>query len=346
MKHIMVAMSGGVDSSVCAHLLLQSNISLCGATLMLTDMPTSDARAAADRLGISFYAFDEREAFKKYVIADFIAAYERGETPNPCIVCNEKIKFGLLLERALSMGCGGIATGHYAKLSYDAGSGRTLLLRAKDRAKDQTYMLYRLSQEQLSRSVFPLGDLTKAEIREIATEIGLPNAQKPDSQDICFVPDGDYAAVLELLRGAPYPEGDFVDAEGNMLGRHKGIVRYTVGQRKGLGIALGTPAFVLSKNAENNQVVLGDEDGLFSKRIFARDVNWIATNEIADGTEVTVKIRYSQKESRAKLYKTENGVVAEFFEAQRAAAPGQSMVFYDGDVVVGGGYITKGGDGK
>ncbi len=342
MNKVMIAMSGGVDSSVAAHLLLQSDIALCGATLHLTGMPTSDAKAAADRLGISFYAFDERENFKKFVIQDFIDSYERGETPNPCIVCNEKIKFGLLLDKAIEMGCDGVATGHYAKLSYDSGSGRTLLLRAKDTAKDQTYMLYRLSQEQLSRSVFPLGDLTKAEIREIAMDIGLPNAQKPDSQDICFVPDGDYAAVLELLKGAAYPDGDFVDEAGNVLGRHKGLIRYTVGQRKGLGIALGAPAFVLSKNAEKNQVVLGAETGLFSNRVYARDVNWIACDKETDGMEVTAKIRYSQKETKAKLYGTENGVVAEFSEPQRAAAPGQSMVFYDGEVVVGGGYIEGG----
>lgn len=343
MNKVMIAMSGGVDSSVAAHLLLQSNISLCGATLHLTGMPTSDAKAAADRLGISFYAFDEREAFKNLVISDFIDSYERGETPNPCIVCNEKIKFGLLLDRALEMGCDGVATGHYAKLAYDSGAKRTLLLRAKDTAKDQTYMLYRLSQEQLGHSLFPLGDLTKADIRGIAMEIGLPNAQKPDSQDICFVPDGDYAAVLELLKGAPYPEGDFVDETGKVLGRHKGLVRYTVGQRKGLGIALGTPAFVVSKNAASNQVVLGAEAGLFSNRVFARDVNWIACENVTDGMEVTAKIRYSQKETKARLYGTEDGVVAEFSQPQRAAAPGQSMVFYDGDVVVGGGYI-KGGE--
>ena len=345
MKKVMIAMSGGVDSSVAAHLLLKSNMSLCGATLHLTGMPTSDAKAAADRLGISFYAFDERESFRKTVIQDFIDSYERGETPNPCIVCNEKIKFGLLLNKAIELGCDGVATGHYAKLSYDSGSGRTLLLRAKDAAKDQTYMLYRLSQEQLARSVFPLGDLTKAEIREIAMDIGLPNAQKPDSQDICFVPDGDYGAVLELLKGAAYPDGDFVDETGKVLGHHKGLIRYTVGQRKGLGIALGAPAFVLSKNAEKNQVVLGSEAGLFSNRVYARDVNWIAIDDVTDGMEVTAKIRYSQKETKAKLYKTEDGVLAEFTEPQRAAAPGQSMVFYDGEVVVGGGYI-KGGDSR
>ncbi|MBE7035385.1 MAG: tRNA 2-thiouridine(34) synthase MnmA [Ruminococcaceae bacterium] len=342
MKKAMIAMSGGVDSSVAAYLLQKEEYSVCGGTLHLTGEVQPDARLAAERLGLPFYEFDEREAFLSAVISDFAESYERGETPNPCIVCNEKIKFGLLLRHARRLGCDFLATGHYARLQKDAGSGRTLLLRGKDRNKDQSYMLYRLNQEQLSHSLFPLGDLSKPEVREIAESIGLSNANKPDSQDICFVPDGDYAAVLEALRGSNYPAGDFVDENGTVLGRHQGVIRYTVGQRKGLGIALGAPAFVLAKDAAQNRVILGPEERLFVSRVWAKNVNWIACDAPSDGMSVTVKTRYTTRESAARLHLTETGVVAEFTEPQRAPAPGQAMVFYADEVVVGGGTITGG----
>ncbi|MBE7048976.1 MAG: tRNA 2-thiouridine(34) synthase MnmA [Ruminococcaceae bacterium] len=344
MKQIMVALSGGVDSAVAAHLLQKKGYSVSGCTLQLTGLDITDAQEVANRLGVPFFSFNEQIAFRNHVIADFATCYERGETPNPCIICNKLIKFGLLLEHVLKMGYEYIATGHYAKTQYDAASGRTLLLRAQDKAKDQTYMLYSLTQHQLSHTLFPLGEFTKPQIRQIATEIGLTNANKPDSQDICFVPDGDYGQFLEGLRSTPYPQGDFVDETGNCLGHHRGIVHYTIGQRKGLGIALGTPTFVLAKDARRNRVILGPESRLFTRRIAARDINWIACKAPTNGMMVTAKTRYSQKEAEACLHMTETGVIAEFKEPQRAPAPGQAMVFYDGDVVVGGGTIVQDGE--
>ena len=336
---VMTAMSGGVDSSVTAYLLQNAGAEVCGATLYLTGERQSDAAQAAAFLNIPFYEFDRREAFEQNVIAAFAESYESGETPNPCIVCNKLIKFGLLLDEALAMGQDYLATGHYARLRRDRATGRILLMRAKDPSKDQTYMLYRLSQHQLSHAMFPLGDFTKPQIREIAASIGIQTAHKPDSQDICFVPDGDYAAFLERRRGTAYPEGDFVNEEGAVLGRHRGMIRYTIGQRKGLGIALGEPAFVLQKDAAHNRVVLGKEEKLFTRRIAARDANWIACDKPTDGMRVTAKTRYSQKEAEAVIYVTEQGFTAEFSEPQRAATPGQAMVLYDGDVVIGGGTI-------
>ncbi len=341
--NVMTALSGGVDSSVCAAILKNAGHTVCGATLHLVGTPQQDAHDAADALGIPFYEFFEQEAFDAQVIAAFQDSYNRGETPNPCIICNRLIKFGILLDHAKKLGQDYLATGHYAKVKHDSASGRMLLMRAKDATKDQTYMLYLLTQEQLARTMFPLGDLTKKEIREIAEDLKLPSAGKPDSQDICFVPDGDYAAFLEKRRGKAYPKGDFVSADGNVLGQHQGIIRYTIGQRKGLGIALGEPAFVLAKNADTNQVILGSEEKLFARRVLADRTNWIACEKPQDGMKVTAKTRYSHKESEATLHILENGVIlAEFSEPQRAPAPGQAMVFYDGEVVIGGGTIISG----
>ncbi len=341
--NVMTALSGGVDSSVCAAILKNAGHTVCGATLHLLGTPQQDARDAADALGIPFYEFFEQEAFDAQVVAAFQDSYNRGETPNPCIICNRLIKFGLLLDHAKKLGQDYLATGHYAKVKRDDASGRMLLMRAKDTTKDQTYMLYLLTQEQLAHTMFPLGDLTKKEIREIAEDLKLPSAGKPDSQDICFVPDGDYAAFLEKRRGKAYPKGDFVSADGKVLGQHQGIIRYTIGQRKGLGIALGEPAFVLAKNADTNQVILGSEEKLFARRVLADSTNWIACEKPQDGMKVTAKTRYSHKESEATLHILENGVIlAEFSEPQRAPAPGQAMVFYDGEVVIGGGTIISG----
>ncbi len=342
MMKVMVAMSGGVDSSVAVHLVKEQGHAVCGATLHLTGPKGQGAREAAEAFSVPFYEFDERDAFDRLVIDAFAKSYEQGETPNPCIVCNRLVKFGILMDQAMALGQDALATGHYARVEYDSGSGRFLLKKAKDTTKDQTYMLCMLTQEQLSKAMFPLGDYSKPEIRAIAQELGLASAGQADSQDICFVPDGDYAGFLENRRGGAYPAGQFVDIEGKVLGTHQGIIRYTVGQRKGLGIALGKPAFVLSKNAKANQVVLGEQTGLFTNRVLAREVNWVACEKPIDGICVTAKTRYSQKESEAILHPLENGrVLAEFKEPQRAATPGQAMVFYDGDIVVGGGFITE-----
>ncbi len=336
---VMTALSGGVDSTVAAAILKQAGHHVFGATLHLTGTLQPDAQLAAEALNIPFCSFDERNVFEKKIITAFADSYIQGKTPNPCILCNSLIKFGLLLDHALSMGQDAIATGHYAKIQRDSGSGRMLLLRAKDQSKDQTYMLYLLTQAQLEKTMFPLGDLTKKEIRDMAEELHLPNASKPDSQDICFVPDGDYIGFLERRQNIPFSQGHFIDENGQILGIHQGIIRYTIGQRKGLGIALGQPAFVLEKNAQNNTVTLGSEDRLFTRQVIAKDVNWIACNPI-DGLSVTAKTRYSHKESEAVLHLVDNGkVMAEFSEPQRAAAPGQAMVFYNGDVVIGGGTI-------
>lgn len=339
---VMAAMSGGVDSCVAVHLLKQQGHEVCGATLRLTEANQQGAREAAEAFSVPFYEFDEREAFRLAVIDAFKESYEQGETPNPCIICNREIKFGLLMEKAISMGQDVLATGHYAKVEKDVSSGRYLLKKAADATKDQTYMLCLLSQEQLSHSMFPLGSFSKKDIREIALDLGLASANSPDSQDICFVPDGDYAGFLEHYRGEAYPGGEFVDEAGHVLGYHKGVIHYTIGQRKGLGIALGKPAFVLKKDAKANRVVLGDEAGLFTNRVYAKNVNWIACRVPSSGMCVTAKTRYSQKEAEAVLHPLENGrVLAEFKTPQRAATPGQAMVFYDGDVVVGGGLITR-----
>lgn len=341
--NVMTALSGGVDSSVCAALLKNAGHTVSGATLHLVGEPQNDARIIADALEIPFYEFLEQEAFEAQVIAAFADSYNRGETPNPCIICNRLIKFGLLLDHAKNLDQDYLATGHYAKVKRDAGSGRMLLLRGKDLTKDQTYMLYLLTQDQLAHAMFPLGDLTKKEIRDIAEEMKLPSAKKPDSQDICFVPDGNYAAFLEKRSGMSYPKGEFVNESGKVLGQHQGIIRYTIGQRKGLGIALGEPAFVLAKNADSNQVVLGAEEKLFARRVKADRTNWIACEKPIDGMEVTAKTRYSHKESKATLHLLDGDLIlAEFAEPQRAPAPGQAMVFYDGEVVVGGGTIISG----
>ncbi len=337
---VMTALSGGVDSSVAACLLAQNGASLSGATLRLTEhYDSAPARKVAEALSIPFFEFDEQEAFRQTVIQNFADAYLNGETPNPCVLCNKFIKFGLLLAHAKQNGYDFIATGHYAKIEKDAASGRFLLKRAKDIKKDQTYMLYGLSQEQLAHTMFPLGDFTKPEIRALAESFGLENAGQKDSQDICFVPDGDYVGFLERELGIKATPGEFTDASGKLLGMHQGLIRYTVGQRKGLGITFGKPTFVIKKDAESNRIVLGDEESLFTRKVFARDVNLIACDKVADGMYVTAKTRYSQKEAEAKLFATETGVLAEFTEPQRAPSPGQAMVFYDADVVIGGGTI-------
>ncbi len=368
-QHIFAAMSGGVDSSVVAYLLRNEGYRVTGATMRLyrpgmrvdadgrfsaldintvemlpcgSDSDVRDARAVCDKLGIAHRVYDMGEAFCRAVIGDFVREYEAGATPNPCIVCNKHLKFGALLDAAVRDGADGIATGHYARVTYDAGSGRYLLLRATDTDKDQSYVLWQLSQMVLSKVKLPLGSWHKPDIRALAAEAGLVTAHKSDSQDICFVPDGDYAAFLCQYTGRVPVPGDCVDESGHLLGRHKGIIHYTVGQRKGLGIALGTPMFVKSKDASSGRVVLSSNDALLERRVTVNEVNWIATDHIDSPLRCAVKIRYAAKPAAATLHPVENGrILIEFDEPQRAPASGQSAVFYDGETVIGGGVIRN-----
>lgn len=342
MKKILVGMSGGVDSSAAALLLLRQGYKVCGCTLRLINSASGaeDAKSVCDKLGIEHLVFDLRELFREKVIDNFAESYIRGETPNPCICCNKFIKFGRMLERALDLGFDGIATGHYADVRFDEKSGRYLLIRPANRRKDQTYVLYGMTQFQLARTVFPLCGLEKADIRRLAEESGLANAHKPDSQDICFVPDGNYADFIERYASAAFPDGDFTDTSGNVIGRHKGLIRYTVGQRRGLGTAFGKPVYVCGKNAADNTVILGDEKDLFRSELTLADVNLIPEEKLDEPLNVTAKIRYSAKEQEAVIFPAENGTVKiKFSSPVRAPAPGQACVFYRGDIVVGGGKI-------
>ncbi len=342
-EKVMIGMSGGVDSSVSAHLLLKEGNEVAGVTLLLCkgaeETNSADAKAVCDRLDIKHFTFDLQKEFSDFVISDFTSQYINGKTPNPCLVCNKYIKFGEMIKIAEANGYDKIATGHYARIKEE--NGRYLLLRAKDLSKDQSYVLYMLTQNQLSKSVFPLGEYEKSEIREMAQNNNFINANRPDSQDICFVPDGDYASFIEQNTGFMSREGDYVDINGSVLGKHKGVIHYTLGQRKGLGIALGKPRFVIDKNSETNRVVLGDEEHLFSKEVIVRDVNFIPFDKLETEMRVTAKLRYRHNAQPATIYPLENGGVKIVFDQpQRAASPGQAAVFYDGDIVVGGGIIV------
>ena len=347
-KKVLVAMSGGVDSSAAAALLVQQGYDCDGAMLKLAPNEDSrccsaddaeDARQAATRLGMRFYVFNETDRFRRCVMDRFTAEYAAGRTPNPCIDCNRELKFGALLDRALTLGYDYIATGHYARVAYDAESGRYRLLRGAERRKDQSYVLYQLTQHQLAHLLLPVGDYDKPAIRENAREAGLLNADKSDSQDICFVPDGDYVSFLQS-QGVELTPGDFVDEEGHVLGRHRGLPCYTIGQGKGLGIAVGKHVYVLAKNEADNTIVLGDNGRLFRRELTANRVNWIAGEAPAAPFRCTAKTRYSQVEAPALAEPLPEGRVRlTFDEPQRAITAGQAAVLYDGDEVLGGGTI-------
>lgn len=346
-EKVMVGMSGGVDSAICALLLKKEGYDVTGANCRFfchseesANEDTEDARAVADRMGIPFQVIDFTEEFKSTVIDNFISVYESGSTPNPCIVCNKHLKFGSLMAEAEKQGFDYIATGHYAQCGFDSSNGRYYLKKGADASKDQSYVLYCLTQHQLSRTLFPLGSMTKEQAREIALSENLVNAKKKDSQDICFVPDGDYGSFIENRLCKTYPAGDFVDTEGRVLGTHKGIIRYTVGQRRGLGLSLPAPMYVKEKDVKSNRVILCSNEELFTKNVEATDINLITCDRIDSPIRVRARIRYSHKEQWARIWQTdENTLHAEFEEPVRAVTSGQSLVLYDGDYVVGGGII-------
>jgi len=345
-RKVMVAMSGGVDSSAAALLLKQSGYDIGGMTLSLycdgefaPSEDAADAKRVCEALGAEHYLFDMREDFRRCVIDRFAEGYRIGETPNPCVECNRSIKFSGVLQRAEKLGYDLIATGHYVISEYDAAAQRWILRRACDPAKDQSYVLYVLSQHTLSKTLFPLGGLNKAEIRELAEQSGLATARKRESQDICFVPDGDYGEFLVSTLGLEAKHGSFVDTDGKILGEHHGHIRYTIGQRRGLGVSSDRRIFVLSKDIVNNRIVLGDEELLFERRMTVRDVNWVSVKAPDMPIKAQVKARYRQSAQPAWIFPGENGVTVEFDRPQRALTPGQAAVFYDGDVVLGGGTI-------
>ena len=353
MERVIIGMSGGVDSSVAAYLMKKAGYECIGATMRLYDSSTEestccslddveDARAVASRLGIRHYVFNFKDDFDRQVIQKFVTSYEQGLTPNPCIDCNRHLKFDRLLRRAQELGCNWVVSGHYAQIRQDPVSGRYLLYKAADRAKDQTYFLACLNQEQMAHIQFPLGGLTKTQVRQIAQENGFVNARKRDSQDICFVPDGDYGAFLQRYTGKTYPEGDFLDLQGQVVGHHRGAACYTLGQRKGLGLAMGAPVYVCAKDMQRNTVTVGPGEALFSPALLAGDWNWYPFPTLTAPMRVTVKTRHSQFEQAATVYPEKNGFArVEFDQPQRAVTPGQAVVLYDGDMVVGGGTITE-----
>jgi len=350
-------MSGGVDSSVAAYILKNRNYDCIGAMMKLYADDTNialppnhkgccsledaeDARAVATALGIPFYVFNFTDSFDEQVMARFIKAYRQGRTPNPCIDCNRFMKFEKFLHRATELDVTYIATGHYAHIALGQ-NGRYLLKRSADTSKDQTYVLYAMTQAQLARTLFPLGELTKEAVREIAANLNFTTADKRDSQDICFAPDGDYAGFIQRHTGHVEPKGDFVSPSGQVLGRHNGISRYTIGQRKGLGLYGPTPQYVSAIDPKSNTVTVGPAENLFTSRLTACDINFIPFDSLSGPLNITAKIRYSHPPTPAKLWQTgPDEIHVEFDTPQRAITPGQAVVLYDDDVVVGGGTIA------
>ena len=357
MKKAIIAMSGGVDSSVAALLIKEQGLECMGVTMRLHDEGSNtdisekscctledveDARQVAFKIGIPYYVFNFIDDFKREVIDRFIKAYELGFTPNPCIDCNRYIKWKKLFTRMKELSYDYVVTGHYARIEFDEASGRYLLKKGIDENKDQSYVLYNMTQEQLSHTLLPLGSLPKSEVRRIAEENGFINADKQDSQDICFVPDGDYASFIESATGNTYPKGNFLDKYGNILGEHKGLIRYTIGQRKGLGLALKKPQYVLKKDIDGNAVILGDNEDLFTTEFIVDDFNWVSIPPQNESFKAKVKTRYKHLEQPAKIIPIDSDRVKVVFDQpQRAITEGQAAVVYDGDTVIGGGTIIE-----
>ncbi|MGF7059978.1 tRNA 2-thiouridine(34) synthase MnmA [Brassicibacter mesophilus] len=358
-RKVVIGMSGGVDSSVAAYLLKKQGYDVIGVTMQIWQdkaidavekeggccslSAVEDARMVANKLNIPFYVMNFKEIFKEKVIDYFIDEYGRGRTPNPCIACNRHVKFEELMRRAFSLDAYYVSTGHYAKVSYDEEKNRFLLRKSDAVEKDQTYALYNLTQEQLKHTLMPLGDFNnKDEVRSIARDLGLIVAEKPDSQEICFVQDDDYGKFIKENAGYDIKPGNFVDTKGNILGKHKGITNYTIGQRKGLGLAVGKPVYVVDIDVKTNKVIIGDAQDVFGTELIVDDVNFISINTLSNPMRVKAKIRYAAKETNATLFPVKEDMIKVIFdEPVRAITPGQAAVFYDGDVLVGGGTILK-----